>query len=707
MSDLFDKLGVEAPPRTSLAVPKKDLFDKLGVKAPTVQEGSQDALASGMLFNFGDEAGAAVRATVGPAIKAGMKFVKGLDQKLGTDVGGGAEDFDKSTMGQSSDAPDWSARYTDELEKSRAKNAIFEAQHPAMATASNVLGNVAGTAGMVAALPPAVGTALFTRGASGVGNVLKGAAVGGTLGGVAGYGAGEGDNRLTNALMGGGFGAAVGGAIPPAAAIGRSVMESAPGRYVSEKIVSPALRGVSSVFGGNAPKSLSAAAADGGIPPSLLETLADKTGNVANSAMVDRLATAVQRSGRSPQSLQRMIDQLGPEAVLADLDPQLLSVARGVKVLPGATRTHAENVLESREKMEPGILRRSFEGDEPPPSNYQLRGEGQAFEKNIQAVGNRAYDAMDQAGLKQTPELMAIYENPHVNDAIERTLAADKSTRIGTDIAPASPIEIMHKVKQAIWDLGFDKDTARPGPNASFYRNLGTKYMDLLKQANPKLAEADAAFSQANSLPEFYDKGRNALLGGTGDNATASSAAGLADVLPGADIQQQLSARAGMTNTVRDMTSGRNALSQTRALARDLPAEGIEAKVNALYEADHAADIQRAGNSIRTFAKTSNKILRGSETAEKAADAMDVGAGVKVTPGGVTPRIYESLNAIRNWVVNPNEAVRDEMGRALINMNLEENRRLLQAINQALRGRAEPNALRALASSSAGGQASR
>lgn len=693
MADLFDKLGVEPPKEKA-----PDLFDKLGVKAPTVSEGMRDAFGGGMLFNFGDEAKAAAKASV-PSV---FEYFRNAQEDLPEWLTGPK----KAPVSQ---APDWNARYTEELGKERTKAALFEAEHPALATASNIAGNVAGTSGIIAALPEAAGTALFARGASGVGNVLKGAAVGGTLGGVAGYGAGEGDTRQGNALLGAGGGAIVGGAIPPAAAVGRSIMESTPGRWVGDNGLSPVIRKVSGVFGGNAPKGLSAAAADGGVPPAFLDTLADSVsgGGITRNAAIDRIATAIQRSGRSLDSLQRQASELGPQAVIADLDPQFLSMATGVKVLPGSTRTHAENVLTGREKMEPGILRSAFEGSEPPRSNYQLRGEGQDFEKNIQAVGQRAYGAMDEAGLKQTPELMAIYENPHVKQAIDNTLAVEKSTRIGTDRPPASPVEIMHKVKQAIWDLGFDKDTARPGPNASFYRDLGIQYMDRLKAANPKLAEADAAYSQANSLPEFYDVGRNFLLGGTGDKATASSAAALADVLPKADPQQLLATRAGTTNTVRELTTGRNALSQTRALARDLPAEGIEAKVGEIYPPEQAADIQRSGNAIRTFANTSNKMLRGSQTAEKFSDSLDMGnAGFRVTPSGITPRLFEHLNAIRNWVINPNTATRDEMGRMLLNMSPEDNRLVLELASEMLKRRGQTNALRALSPGAAGNQAS-
>lgn len=653
-----------------------------GVTTPEVkpQGGAESTVASaakGLTFNFGDEAKAAVHATM-----------PGVIDFLNTPL---FESGAKPTN-PASRAPTWRERYEENLSGNRAQSAANEKEHPVLTTAGEIGGNVAG---LVTAAPKA----LFSNAGSLTGNVLKGAGVNAGIGAVAGYGAGEGETqRIGNALVSGAYGGAIGAAVPPAAAGGSRLLETGPGRYVSEKIVAPALRTVSSAFGGNAPKGLSAAAADGGIPPSLLDALADKAGNIANNAGLQRLATAVQRSGRSVESLQRDIDRYGVEAVLADLDPQLLSMATGLKVLPGETRTVAKNVLEGRAEGRPQRMVSAFEGSEPPPSTYQLRGEGQAFDQNIAAVGQRVYGAMEEAGLKQTPELMAIYENPEVASAITRIMNAEKRTRIGTDRPPASPVEIMHKVKQAIWDLGFNKDTARPGPDASWYRDLGVRYMDLLKQANPALREADAAYTHAHSLPEYFDLGRNFLRSGTTEAGVESSAPALADKLRGATEQQALAARAGSTTMARDTVSGRGALPKANALARDIDTGAeIKARLVELYGPEEAAKIIQRAQTEKVFLGTENALGAGSQTAEKVANALDMGSVGSGLPSGAptsVSKLIEYLAAARNWAVNPNETVRNELGRILLSQNAEGNKNALRAVEEILRRRRNPNALR-------------
>jgi hypothetical protein len=658
-------------------------------------DGVAQSFGSGALFNFGDEVTAAVRAAF-PGFSDWM--MRGSDLKRDESIGGAPQAQTVSTK------PTVGERYDEELGKERSKAKSFEESNPVLSTGANIAGNVAGAAATLPALP----AGLVTRSVSPVVNVLKSAAVGAGYGGAAGYGAGEGDNRGGNALLGAGVGAVVGGVTPPVMAVGKRIMETGPGRYVSDKIITPAVNALSPKA--PVPRSLSAAA-DGGTLSSSLTSGADEVvGNAAQRAAIDRVATAIQRSGRSPESFLRLVDRYGPEAVLADLDPALLSAAQGVKVLPGATRSQAETVLKARDKGAGQRVVRAFEGNEPPPSTYALRGEGQAFDQNARAVGNRAYGAMDDAGLKQTPELRALYENPYVDQALNQVMSVEKNARIGRpDAKPSSPVEIMHKVKQAIWDMGFDGPTARPGANASYYRDLGTDFVNKLKAANPKLAEADKAFAQAKSLPEFFDTGRNFLAGGTGEKGMNSSAPALADVLSTADPQQALAARAGSTNAAREVTGGRNALSQTRALTRDIEmSPTIRDKLVELYGPKRAVEIMNRAETENVFSNTSNKLLSGSQTAEKAADAFDMGnAGLRMTPEGVTPRAIQHLNALRDWVLNPNEAVRNEIGRALLNPNSAESKRILAAAAELLKHRRGSGPVRAGLSEGAAGNTTR
>lgn len=656
-------------------------------------EGVAQAFGSGALFNFGDEATATVRAAA-PGLANFMMSGPALQRD--ESIGGSPTPQTVST------AETFGQRYDEELAKERDKAKSFAESNPILSAGANIAGNVAGAAATLPAMP----AGMLARSASPAVNVLKSATTGAAYGGVSGYGAGEGENRAGNALLGAGVGAVIGGATPPILAAGNRLMETAPGRYVSDRIITPAVNALRP--GKPVPRSLSAAADGGNLPPTMAPGVNEVAGNAAQRAAVERIATDMQRSGRSPDSFLRLVDRYGPEAVLADLDPQFLRTATGVKVLPGETRTVAETVLTGRDKQAGGRVVKAFEGDEPPPSTFQLRGEGQAFDQNLRAVGQRVYGEMEKAGLKQSPELMEIYENPHVAAAIDRVMAAEKGTRAGTSRTPASPVEIMHKVKQAIWDMGFNKDTARPGPESSWYRDLGIQYMDRLKAANPKLAEADAAYSQAAKLPEFFDTGRNFLAGGQGEKGMNSSAPALGDMLGNATEQQVLAARSGSTNAVREITGGRNALSQTRALTRDIEMSPmIRDKLVELYGPKRAMEIMGRAETENVFANTSNRVLRGSQTAEKLSDAGDVAGDLPLPTGTGMSNALAFGKSFLNWARQPNEAIRDQIGRALLNPNTAENQRILREAALVLLRRRGNGPVRAGLSEGAAGNLTR
>lgn len=662
--------------------------------------GYSDKLAQsfgqGATFGTGDELAAGVRA-LAPDFSNWMMSGPALQRD--ESIGGSPTPQTVST------APTFQGRYDEELARERTKLKDFQQTNPITAGASNLAGNVATTA---LALP----AGLTAAGPNWIVNALKMGATGGALGGAQGFAEGEGgfQARAGNAVIPAATGAALGGTI---SAGGTGLRQLAEQRwtgipYLSEKVVSPLARTLARVVGeSNAPRSLSAAAPDGtaGVAGPLTE-FANATQNVAQTGAIDRLAMALQRSGMTPEQIRGRLKQLGPESMLADVDPQFLSSARAAQTLPGETKSLAPMQIKAREKMEPGILRSAFEGDQPPPSNYQLAGEGQALEQYPRAVGKAAYQGdMVAGGLNQTPEFRALLDNPVVNSAIEKVTGAIKEARQARPNSPApSPIEVMHMVKQEIQNLGFDQMSGRPLSTQQVMRDLATDFVSTLKKGNPALAEADTAYSQAKSLPDFYDLGRNALIRGTGEKATASSAAGLEDVLPKATRLQQLVARAGMTNTVRAQTTDMGALPATRALARGIPAEGVSGKISALYDPAHAADIQRAADAINTYAGTAGA-LRGPNTAEKLVEAGDElgSAAIRANSGGgVHATLYETLAKLASGVGRPNEAVRNEIGRATLNMDPSEKERLVRLIAANLARRQQGSPLAASLAGSSG-----
>jgi hypothetical protein len=581
--------------------------------------------------------------------------------------------------------------YSENLAENRAQDKAFSAENPIAAGAANIAGNV----GSAALAMPAKLTAM---GPSLVGNMAKYGTTGAVLGGIQGFGEGEGGfgDRAEHAVPATVFGAVGGAAVPVVGAGARRIAETPVGEWIGQKVVAPAASYIGELLGRGVPaKSLSAAAPDGAAGgQSIFTNIAEAANNPTERGAIDRLATALQRSGSSADQVRARLDRLGPEAMLADADNQFLREARRANTLPGETSSYAKGVLEARDRQAGNRIVSTFEGTEPPLSSYEL---GKEFDANIRAVGQRAYQGdMVDAGLKQTPELMALYENPYVAKALDHVMSVERNARVGRpEAVPSSPVEIMHKVKQAIWDMGFDGAIAKPGANASYYRDLGTDFVNKLKAANPALAEADAAYSQAKSLPEYFDQGRALLARGSGEKATDASAPALADLLMNANPQQVLAARSGATNAVRE--TALEGTRPARALAQRIDESApVQSKLTELYGPERAQQIINRAATERTFADTSNELLRGSKTADKLAEALDTGnAGFRVTPSGVQPRFFERLADLPELLMKPNEGVRNQIGRMTLNANPDETRRILAQAEQLLRARQTAKPVRA------------
>jgi len=591
------------------------------------------SLAQGASFGFADELAAAGDAAVGPL----------LDPLLAK-IGLGSTN--------TSTAPSFGERYDQNLGRERTQDKAFSGEHPYVDVGAKVVGGVGSSA---AALP----AALTSKAPSLLGNILKMGGTGAGLGAVAGFGEGEGtEGRLANALLGGGIGGALGAAAPVVGVASRAAMETGPGRAVSNA--------VGSMFG-KAPAVPSVAGAPA-------------VDRAAESGAVDRLATALQRGKMSPQDVSSRLGRLGDEAMIADVDPQFLSMARGAKVMPGETRTIAENALIGRDRGAGNRLVKAFEGAEPPPSTFQaLRG----MDGNRAGVGIREYGAMRAAGLNSSDDMQQLQQIPAVRDALAKIEA--EAVETGKTLAP---IDIMHRVKQKL-NATADAAFVSGNPvNKADVGDLANAWEAAFWKANPQAQAADTAYAQAASLPDYLQSGRNFLRKGTSESATESSAPALADLLMGANPQQRLAARAGATNAARE--TALEGTRPARALAQRIDESGpVRAKLGELYGPDQSARIMQQAESEGVFANTSNQILRGSQTAEKAADVIDLGgAGIRATPDGIQPRIWERLGELLNKVSAPNEAVRNQMGRMTLNPNSAENERILALVAELLKKRA-------------------
>lgn len=594
-------------------------------------DAAANAFAQGATLNTGDEIAAGVRAAL-PEFSNWM--MKGPALQRDESIGGNPTPQTVST------APDFQGRYDEELAKARGQTRADAEAYPWMTTGANVAGNVASTALALPARAAATGVSLL-------GNAARFGGTGAALGAAAGFGEGEGgfEDRAGAAVLPAVVGGTLGVAAPFVGAAGRSLMESRAGRALSS--------------------------------------------GAAENGAIQRLATALQRGKIDPAAAETRLSQLGDSAMLADVDPQFLSLARMANTLPGGTKSHAKDVLEARDRGTGNRLVSAFEGGENPPSTFALE---QGMDANRRAVGQEAYGKMAGETLNMSDEMHQLANIPAVRDALVQIEADAAAT--GTKLQPT---EIMHRVKQKLNDTATAAFASGKPINKADMGNLASQWEAAFWKANPSAQAADRSYAQAASLPDYMTAGRNFLHKGPTDKGTESSAPTLADLLMGANSQQQAATRAGTTNAARETAlEGTNA---ARALARRVDQSNpVQAKLGEIYGGERAQGIAQRASAESTFADTSNEILRGSKSMDKAAEVADElnNASIRLSPGGgIQPRLIEKLGSMLSSLVKPNEAVRDQIGRAMLNPDSAESRRILALAAELMKSRAAGSPIRA------------
>lgn len=662
-------------------------FRKAPAKPEVQPQNVSDALANsfgqGATFNFGDELAAAVRSKL-PEISNWM-----MERPRETAFSSGDPNRpDPRAAPQAvSAAPTSDQRYGEELAKIRAQTTADAKANPTLMEGANIAGNVAGGLAATPFLPGA----LTSVGPSLLANVAKGATLGAGFGAVSGFGSGEGgfENRMGNAAMPAVVGAGLGGAFPVGGALLDWVNRGPIGRSVARNITDPIARALTGEAG----------------------PLGGPAESVVQQGMIDRLVTAAQRGRVNPAEAQGTLDTLGSQAMVADASPAFRSVAETAYTLPGQTFARAgapgstEGVLAQRAMGAPDRMIKALESGGAPPEAADL---AKAFPLNTQNVGRASYGAADAAGLNQSPELRAMLDNPIVDEAIKKVLSTDAAARVGRPTAPPmSPVEVLNEVQKMIKAKGFVEGTAIPGPNMQPYRDLATDYGSTLRRDNPALDQAMRLYSEAKSLPDYFQTGAGAMgKQGAGTEAGIErSVAGVRNAMEGATPQQAAAGRAGFINAARmqaeEGTPG--ALALAKRVTESSP---LQAKAAILTDQRLADELLRQSKAERVF-QTTNDIRGNSATTRRLANAADEGLDnlqVRANPQGITTRMIESVGRVLKNITAPNEAVRDELGRVLLNPDAAQNRKLLEALAAALQSRSTSGVPRAVAAGSTANQ---
>ncbi len=485
----------------------------------------------------------------------------------------------------------WDDRYKQALSIQAGKDKAFHDEHPYTDTALNVVGGVAGTIPAVMAAPAAFGV----RGGGLVAKSLVSGATGAGIGATDASVRSDGDIDKTKMglLIGGGT-----GLLGPAVG----------------KVVGKGVRAVADAF-----RSRRAA--------KLAEMPADAFGYIRR---------AITDDGLDASGLQQRLADLGPEAMLADVGPNLQRQAGALAATPGRGQEIVRDALKERAAGANARIRSSVDENLGParlPS--ALDAEAAA---NQQAVRPAYRQAFEQARPYDVGPIAADLERQI------QTLRGDPQRALqrvrgmldvhGSNVLDTNPVT-MFNTRQAI--DGMLATEADPKVIAVL-TDARQMIDDGLTRAVPQIKEADASFAELARQREAVKRGQQVLDSGR----TAPRPQELAQEVQEGALPQGMQigpsavplrlsqgARAEIERIV-----GTNA-NDVQALNRLIKGEGDwnRDRLATLFGPEKANRLFKVLESERVFADTNNVVTRNSESAARLAAQNELGGAGEMAFG--------------------------------------------------------------------------
>ncbi|NTB01069.1 hypothetical protein [Agrobacterium tumefaciens] len=560
------KFEIEAPDEQALSVAIGQLQSQESVPVAAGKpersggiDGAVRAMGRGVLGlgSYLDELNAATNATLAPVIDPLLP-----DQ--------GYEKLPGAT---------WGERYDQALDIQRRKDAEYDADSPVLSTGLKIAGGVGSGLGLLKAAPAVGSYVMGNTGATLPARVLSTGLAGGGTGLVQGFGAGEegAQNRAVQGLQEAGVGAITGvGMMPVAAGVNAGAKK------------------IASVLLGESDDALS--------------TMSREARRYVNRELADPNKVALYR-----QSL----DDLGPEAMLADVSPDWLGVARGAAARPG-TRGMVVDPLNERAAAANARLRSDVAenlGPDPVPS---------AIEREI--VGNLGQVAREYGPVFQQRQP---YDFTPITKDLDESISflrGDAQRRLqqvrgmlnefGEDAVSTDP-SVAFQTRQAIDGILQTEQNPKVVSALSEARQM---IDDALTASVPRIKEVDGAYAELARQREALGQGRPIL----NNEASAMRPGELQDALSAGALPQGMQVGPSAVPTrMRQGALGEiyravgTKANDTTALRNIVRGEGDwnREKLGLLFGQDPADNVLNAIDRETVFGDTANRVTRGSDTA--------------------------------------------------------------------------------------------
>lgn len=477
--------------------------------------------------------------------------------------------------------------YSDNLEEAQALARDAQEAHPYITTAGNLTGAVGGTLPMVMAAPAAFGAGTGSMLARTGASALSGMGIGGA------DSAARSGGDLEETLIGAGAGFGM-GAIAPAA--GGAIGSGA--------------RNLIDWLG--------------------IRSAAKAAGTTLGT--VSRLAGAAARDGLDDAAIRSRLAELGPDAMLADLGPNLAGYTGALANMPGRGQQTVRSALDARHAGANARLASAVDdtlGRAPVPSYIDdMIAEGQ------RAVGRQYGQIFRNARAVDTTRIAEGLESKAVNLRGEAQKAVQRVRSMlnvsGTDVLDPHP-GTLFQTRQAIDGMMATETNPKV---IQALAEVRSQVDDVLARSVPGLKEVDGKFAELARQREALQRGQTVLDSGR----TAPRPVELAqEAAEGALPQGRSVGPSGGTARMRqgaraeiDRILGNNAndVSRLNTLIKS-DGDWNRARLATLFGQEKADRLFRVLENEQLFAATRNNAMGNSFTAGRQQAIAELGG-----PGG-------------------------------------------------------------------------
>ncbi len=489
----------------------------------------------------------------------------------------------------------WDERYQRALGIQNAKDSAFESEHPYVDTGLNVAGAVGGMVPAVIAAPTAFGAS----GGGLIARILASGASGAAIGGADSAVRSDGDAgaAIRGAIVGGGT-----GLIAPLAgkAIGAGWQR---------------LRDF---------RAAKAAAQASGVDRGTLSTI----------------GRAVRDDGLDPAAIGQRMGELGPDAMMMDLGPNLQRQAGALAAMPGRGQEIVRSAIASRQAGAGGrigsalddalgqpadtlaladdIVARRANAAKPLYQKAYEEGSGGVWSPELERMAGSPMfaDAMRRAAT--TGQDRAILDgfgsfNPRVSISQDGRISFNQAKAGGSPLYP--DLQYWDYVKRNLDDIAGEAKRAGRSEQASIAINLASRLRNELDTAVPSYKAARDAYSGPSAILDAMEEGQGIFRNSYTPGQLRQKLATMNDAEKEAFTQGARAQIADVMGTARNDALAARSTFQ-KGYNRD--------KLEMLVGKDEAARMLRTLDAETTFTRTQHVVSGNSETAARSAAMREI-----------------------------------------------------------------------------------